>query len=246
MKYNQFFYDDQMDGSLSSAQVIIPILLKTLSIKSAIDVGCGVGTWLSALKTNGVSDILGMDGDYIDRATLKIPQSSFCPSDLFHPVSVDRKFDLAISLEVAEHLPETRAASFVEDLTHLADCVLFSAAIPGQYGTNHLNEQWQSYWAKIFAKNDYAHFDLFRPIVWTNRCVEVWYRQNILLYAKQNSTFFKILKKTIVPCSAHQLDLVHPSMYMQAHNMPTAKGPDLLKWLFRRTYSKLKQEIKRS
>jgi hypothetical protein len=51
-----------------------------------------------------------------------------------------KRFDLAISLEVAEHLPEGSAGALVSTLIEAAPVVVFSAAIKGQSGTNHINE----------------------------------------------------------------------------------------------------------
>ena len=64
--------------------------------------------------------------------------------DLAQPLQIDRRFDLALSLEVAEHLPPECGSEFVQTLTDLSSVILFSAAIPFQGGTDHLNEQWPS------------------------------------------------------------------------------------------------------
>lgn len=76
------------------------------------------------------------------------------PKDLTQPLSLGRKFDLCVSMEVAEHLPPSRADSFVADLVGLAPVVLFSAAVPEQGGTNHLNEQWPDYGAICLRSTD--------------------------------------------------------------------------------------------
>jgi hypothetical protein len=71
---------------------------------------------------------LGYDGPHV--TPLCIPKDRFAAVDLRQPLPADRKFDLAISGEVAEHLP----ATLVGTLTSVSDVVLFSAAIPGQGG----------------------------------------------------------------------------------------------------------------
>ena len=43
----------------------------------------------------------------------------------------------------------------VATITKHGDAVLFSAAIPGQGGQDHLNEQWPEYWQKKFEVNGY-------------------------------------------------------------------------------------------
>ena len=135
--YDRRFYEESRDGSLASARVVVPLILDLVPVKSVCDVGCGVAPWLSVFRERGVHDILGVDGDYVDTKLLCIPADRFIPLDLSQPVTLERRFDLVVSLEVAEHLPESRAASFVHDLTALASVVMFSAAVPGQDGTHH-------------------------------------------------------------------------------------------------------------
>jgi SAM-dependent methyltransferase len=136
--------------SRSSADVVLPIVLETIPAQSVIDVGCGVGTWLAACEEHGIRDYLGIDGNGAS-TDLDISPEHFRVMDLTQPFTIGRTFDLAMSLEVAEHLPPSAATHFVKALTGLAPAVLFSAAIPGQGGTRHINEQWQSYWADLFA-----------------------------------------------------------------------------------------------
>jgi len=180
--YDESFYQGQQDGSVSSAQIVVPIVLSLFPCHSVVDFGCGVGGWLKEFERNGVADYLGVDGDYVARHLLKIPADRFRPIDLRNVSDLGRGFDLACSLEVAEHLPEDRAKSFVAALVKAAPVVLFSAAIPLQGGTEHVNEQWQSYWAKLFAEHGYIALDCIRPAIFGDRRVEWWYRQNILVF----------------------------------------------------------------
>jgi len=150
--YDESFYQGQQDGSVSSAQIVVPIVLSLFPCRSVVDFGCCVGGWLKEFERNGVADYLGVDGDYVARHLLKIPADRFRPIDLRNVSDLGRGFDLACSLEVAEHLPEDRAKSFVAALVKAAPVVLFSAAISLQGGTEHVNEQWQSYRAKLFAR----------------------------------------------------------------------------------------------
>ena len=97
------------------------------------------------------------------------------------------RFDLAISLEVAEHLEPQRSDSLVRDLCALADTVLFAAAIPFQGGAGHINERWQSWWAQKFSENGYDPFDVLRRDIWGRRDIAWWYKQNTIFYVKRNS-----------------------------------------------------------
>lgn len=207
-KYDANFYRDIRDLSYRSAREVVPLILKLMSVRSVCDVGCGVGTWLRAFREQGVTDVVGIDGEYVAQDLLQIPADNFHAMDLRREISLQRSFDLAISLEVAEHLPEDRAAGFVSDLTRLAPVILFSAAIPGQGGRGHVNEQWQTYWTAMFAQFDYVMRDFLRPRIWRNRRIAYWYRQNGLLFCDPSS--LQALPDLALSSQSLRLPLVHP------------------------------------
>jgi predicted nucleic acid-binding Zn-ribbon protein len=130
----------------------------------------------------GVTDVAGLDGDYVDRNMLMIPEANFRPTDLRRRITMDRRFDLAISMEVAEHLPYHRSETFVRDLVALSDVVLFSAALPYQGGVDHINEQWLEFWAVLFQRYGYLPCDVFRRQFWGDHAVEFWYSQNLMVF----------------------------------------------------------------
>src|SRR5687768_7110316 len=107
--YTAAYYDSQFAGSLESARAILPIVLELMPIRSAVDVGCGIGAWLSTLIELGVGDVVGIDGAYVDTERLLFPKERFVAHDLANPVVLERTFDLALALEVAEHLAAERA-----------------------------------------------------------------------------------------------------------------------------------------
>ena len=147
--------------------------------------GCGVGTWLSVLKEKGVKDIKGVDGNWVDPNLFEIPEDSFKQIDLNSGLDLSGTYDLAICLEVAEHLPHERAQDFIRSLTGLSHFVRFSAAIPFQGGSNHVNEQWPDYWAAIFDSRGYEVVDCIRSSIWTDEKIPTWYRQNTFLYVRR-------------------------------------------------------------
>jgi SAM-dependent methyltransferase len=204
MSYTSGFFETQAAGSQQSADRIAGIIVDELHPKSVVDLGCGVGTWLAAFQRLGVERIEGYDGDYVDRKLLRIAPGSFHPIDLSTALrngEPDGSFDLAISLEVGEHLPPEASDALVQRLTALAPAVLFSAAIPRQSGTDHINERWQSDWARMFAVHGYHPHDTIRPAVWDDPAVEPWYAQNALLYLREPSP------------APVLLDLVHPKLW---------------------------------
>jgi SAM-dependent methyltransferase len=218
--YNKTFFENQQTDSLASAKQIIPIIVQALSPTSVVDVGCGVGTWLSVVKTEGVTDLLGIDGDYVDRDMLFIPKDLFMAHDLKLPLNVPRRFDLVMSLETAEHLPPHCAQAFVESLSRLGDVVLFSAAVPGQARDHgvHLNEQWPDYWAALFRELGFEPIDFIRRRIWSDERVCWWYAQNLLLYVK-SAQFAKYAPlqypKTASDDRLTALSMVHPRFFRQ-------------------------------
>ena len=183
--YNTDFYDYIDDGSRASARTVAPLLLAEMNIDSLLDVGAGHGAWASEWMAAGVTDVVAIDGDYVKPDQLVIPEANFRAADLSQPLDLGRKFDLVQSLEVAEHLPHAKAATFVETLTRHGDVVLFSAAVPHQGGEHHVNEQPPEYWRQLFKARGYSAFDWLRPRLADQRQVKGWYRYNSFLYANE-------------------------------------------------------------
>ena len=182
--YNSEFQDRHVQGSLASAAVVLPLLFEFYKPASVVDAGCGLGSWLKIARDLGIRTLLGLDGDHVDRSKLLIDPNDFRVAELSERIAIDRRFDLAISLEVAEHLPYSRSESFVADLTALSDAILFSAAAPYQGGTNHINEQWLEFWGILFRRFGYVACDVIRPRVLGDPAVEFWYRQNLMVFCR--------------------------------------------------------------
>jgi methyltransferase family protein len=201
----------------NSANVIVPLLNSIIEIDSVLDVGCGDGRWLACFKASGASSIRGVDGEWTDQDRLLIPRHCFSVQDLSQSFDLGRRFDLAMSLEVAEHVESEHAARFVNNLTNHSDVVLFGAAIPFQGGFRHINERWQSYWLKLFDAQGYQCFDPLRPQVWLRDDVSVWYRQNMLLYVNRDrQDLISTVGHYVADKNINQMpiDVVHPERYV--------------------------------
>jgi SAM-dependent methyltransferase len=183
--YDKAFYDYINRGSASSAREILPLILSLRCIRSVVDFGCGQGAWLREWKKLGVSDILGLDGDYVNKSTLLIEATEFQASNLGQKVDLKRQFDLVQSLEVAEHIPEEFSDVFVDNLARHGDIVFFSAAPIGQGGHDHINEKPYEYWRDKFLKRGYVLIDALRQHIKVNSKVEAWYRYNSFFFVKR-------------------------------------------------------------
>lgn len=180
--YGSAFIEAIGEGPRRSANHMVPRVLQLTDARSVVDVGCGNGDWLVAFIDNGVSEVLGVEGPESDPSEVSIPASQVLFHDLTEPFVIDRQFDLAVCLEVGEHLDPEHARGLVTSLVGLAPVVLFSAAIPGQGGHHHVNEQWPDYWEALFAEHRYRAVDCIRGALWDEKEIDVWYRQNSFMY----------------------------------------------------------------
>jgi SAM-dependent methyltransferase len=178
--YDEAFFAAIHAESHASARAVIPRVLGLTGARSVVDVGCGTGAWSRACRELGVPQVVGVDGAYVP-AEHRGHVTEFIERDLAEPLDLGQSFALALCLEVAEHLPPERAPGLVADLTALAPVVLFSAAVPGQGGTGHVNEQWSEYWVALFDAQGWSCRDAIRPWVRANADVAWWYRQNLFL-----------------------------------------------------------------
>ena len=196
--------------------IIVPKLIDLFSPQSVVDFGCGIGTFLNIFIREGVTDVLGLDGPWVNRNLLKenISENKFKAVNLENPISLDKKYDLAISLEVAEHLDEAKAPVMVDNLVHASDLIVFSAAIPYQGGQNHINEQWPAYWIKLFAQHGYTAHDILRSIFWDNDDIFFWYKQNMFVLVKEGTPAESIVKKASKSLSNTIYSIVHPDLYL--------------------------------
>ena len=226
--YSPAFFARELDRARSSAETIVPLVMERVEPRSVVDLGCGHGIWLQTFARHGVEDYIGVDGDWVPPEKLHFPPDRFVAHRLDKPLRLGRRFDLAVSLEVAEHLPERGARQFVRNIADLAPCVLFSAAVPYQRGTDHVNEQWPDYWASLFAAHGYAPVDGLRPLVWSNGAVFSFYRQNILMFATPEAiASHPLLARDRERTVDAQLSIVHPELMesLAAHPREHVRRP---------------------
>lgn len=210
-QYDSGFYDTIRAGTRASADVVVPLVIEHVKLGleplKVVDVGCGEGWWAQTFADHGC-EVIGIDGSYVASSPLG---ECFLPHDISEPLPdhLAGRFDLAVCLEVAEHLPHRRAASFIEELCDLAPVVLFSAAIPGQGGTGHINEQWPEYWVSLFESFGHQVSGALRWPIWNDSRVENWYRQNLMVATSDPASMADLFDTPLAP----MWPVVHPVLY---------------------------------
>lgn len=212
--YPRHFYVSTHERASEAPSRIVDCLLSFVQPTSVIDVGCGVADFLAEFARRGIDDVAGVDLA-IDTNLLQIPADRFTAHDLSKPFQAARKYDLVMSLETAEHLPESAAETFVDTLVGLGDIVVFSAAVPEQDGFRHINLQWQDYWADRFRARGFVPIDCIRDRIWTDDAIPSFYRQNILMYVRREALArYPALQAEQSRTAANSLSRIHPSFYL--------------------------------
>jgi SAM-dependent methyltransferase len=186
-RYDRKFFD-YVEGSAGRSarpflNSVVQVAFDGASPMSVLDVGCGTGVWLAEWSRIGVKDVVGVDGDYVPQDTLAIPAGAFRAIDISQPFDLGQQFDFVQCLEVAEHIPGAHSDTLIDNLCRHGDLIMFSAAIPGQGGEFHVNEQSYEHWRTKFAARGYAVFDCARRPVVGLKEIEPWYRFNTFLFA---------------------------------------------------------------
>lgn len=144
-----------VENSFDTAKIIVPILIRNYKIKSVLDLGCNTGQWMLSFMLNDVTDVQGVDGDNMNKERV-LSKQHFIVHNLTFPLNLQRKFDMVMCLEVAEHIDEKYADTLVDTACQHSDLILWSAATPGQTGWNHVNEQPHEYWIEKFRSRGYS------------------------------------------------------------------------------------------
>lgn len=227
--YDAAFFREMSADATRAARRVVPVLVNAFRPRSVVDVGCGTGAWLAEFRRAGIEDIAGFDGEWVPADALEIPRECFSKVELSEPLTAGRRFDLVVSLEVAEHLPARAAAAFVRSLGSLGDIVVFSAAIPFQGGVGHVNEQWPAYWIDLFEDEGFLAYDPLRALFWSDPDVPWYYAQNMLVFVSEAECVRRQEAiESLMSRSRAVLPLVHPQRHLMAQSLRTAGLRDLL------------------
>jgi len=201
----KYIHDTNIHQS-KDAEHIVPFLIKLFHPSSVLDVGCGLGDFLKVFIDAGITDVTGVEGEWLDFSKIVIDKNLVRIQDLEKSFDLRRKFDITLCLEVAEHISKDSSSLLVESLTAHSEVIIFSAAIPEQGGQNHINEQWIEYWETLFNKHDYKLYDIIRPFIWNISDIVWWYRQNIVVCIKSS----KDINFKTPPVNNY----IHPELYL--------------------------------
>lgn len=135
---------------------VVEYLSEEYEPDSVIDFGCGLGRYLAAFQSRGVR-IHGVEGYSEAREHAEIPTEALTIHDLRKPLELDERYDLALCIETAEHIPPRFADTLVETVTAAAPRVIFTAAPPGGSGTHHVNEASREYWIEKFRSHGFTY-----------------------------------------------------------------------------------------
>jgi SAM-dependent methyltransferase len=157
--YNNKFFKNTIKYEADSAAEFVEVVLKYYNPQNIVDIGCGVGIYLKEFNQKGIADLLGVDGSPAARDEFLLSPEKLIIFDLAKKYKFEKKFDLALCLEVAEHLREEDADTLVETIIGASDNIIFSAAVPGQgpRSIGHINEQPPEYWIEKFANKNYIY-----------------------------------------------------------------------------------------
>lgn len=190
--YSEEFYRSVDSRASNAARFVFEILENFFKIGSVVDVGCGSGAWMRTAVEQGANHAYGVDlgsslnlirankdfHTYLNDGKILLVERDFVKdAETLLPSA-----DLALCLEVAEHLPTNVSQSLVARLTEASNLVVFSAASPGQGGTYHINEQPMKFWISEFAKYGFEPYDVFRDILAKHQSVPRFYALNMLLF----------------------------------------------------------------
>ncbi|MGK7876185.1 MAG: class I SAM-dependent methyltransferase [Xenococcaceae cyanobacterium] len=186
----QFFQDDSSYRYLTDEQIeaFVKEMITLLKPHTAIDLGCGMGMYLRALKSHGVQ-LIGFDASL--HAVQNVdPEVPVFVVDLTKPFRSNQQWDIAICFEVAEHLPKSCASILVDTLCSLSKTILFTAAGPDQPGIDHINLQPKSFWIDLYQRNGFI-LDEKLTQQFLDHLVSIdvpdWFCRNFSIFVKLNN-----------------------------------------------------------
>lgn len=129
------------------------IFYEAFKPKVVYDAGCALGSYLLAFKEKGCT-VVGWDKYYQNAKPYCDPHiiDDLIEHDACQPLTVNRKSDLTLCIEVAEHIPPLSSQDLIRNICDVSnDYIIFTAAQPGQRGTGHINCRTKDFWRGLFT-----------------------------------------------------------------------------------------------
>ncbi|MBU0791688.1 MAG: class I SAM-dependent methyltransferase [Gammaproteobacteria bacterium] len=175
---------------------IADLMVAHLKLGSVIDWGCGCGFLLERLHGHGIIELMGIDGskEVMEFWKKELPPGlvrKLVVGDIFD-YGVEDQYDLAVCMEVGEHVKEKDAGLLVYKICNSSTkWIWWTAAQPGQGGTNHVNCQPISYWEDAFAEEsdfrpDWEKTYEIKQAMLVNHSLCLgfpWFRDNLCLFS---------------------------------------------------------------
>jgi len=181
--YDQDFYAEMAPAKAASARAFAQVVAANMSFQSLFDIGCGSGVFLAEFHRLG-KDVAGCEASR-DAVTLASKDFPVFVADATRPIPIDRRHDLVLCIEVAEHIGHRHSRQLVENCAHLGAQVLFTAAPPGQKGIGHINLHAREFWQELFRREGFV---LDAP--GTERIREQLRQQQVLAWLYNNLMIF--------------------------------------------------------
>lgn len=125
--------------------------------KTVLDAGCAMGYLVEALRDRGV-EAYGIDISEYALSQVRQDIQPYC----FHgsiteplPPAMPQRYDLLVTIEVLEHLPEEEGKKAIANLCRLSDTIVFTSSPNDFTEPTHINVQQREYWGKLFARQDF-------------------------------------------------------------------------------------------
>lgn len=188
--YNDEFFEWHYKYARDYSIVTMDWLLDFINVKSVVDFGCGIGSYLESAFNKGIVKIKGYDigGDYAKKYTPEHIQPNIEYIDCTTKM-VTEKYDCVISFETAEHIEPSGTNQFCDNLVGALDkngFLFFTGAPAGQEGCGHINCQRKSFWMLKFLERD-LEFDAITTVVVSQE----WRRLGAPNYICDNLLVFK-------------------------------------------------------
>jgi len=188
--YDTEFFLEGEKFKKDSASKVAEIINEHVAFNSVFDVGCGMGIYLEEFHRLG-KEAFGCDFS-VEGLRITPKQFTAFQADATKPITLNRKFDLLICFEVAEHIHKKYSKQLVTNCIRNSDTVLFTAAPVGQGGVGHINEQPYEFWIDLFVEQGFA---LDNGLTEQMRAqmkkenVVFWIANNLMLFHSVNPTF---------------------------------------------------------